>query len=495
MKPKKTPQKDRQRDLFRARLVNIIDPNHGLVKLSKVVEWDRLDELFGSTYCPDNGRPGVNTRLMVALHYLKYTHNLPPHALDLLAEAIDWQMFDDQFGPLYADGVGRPALSTRLMVALHYLKYTHNLSDEQVVASWVENPYWQYFSGMKWFEHELPINASSMTRWRKRIGEAGAEELLKETIKAGLKLKAVKSFQLKRVNIDTTVQEKEIRFPTDARLYDRARQRLVDFAKERGIKLRQNYNRKSKQMLYWQSRYSHARQMKRAKACTRKLRNYLGRVLRDIERNCPDADRQLQSLMDIGTRIYHQKQKDKNKLYSVHAPEVECISKGKAHKRYEFGCKVSVAATSKGGWFLGAMAVHGNPYDGHTLKQALKQVKRVIREPEHVFVDMGYRGHNYRGDTEIHVDKRRRGRTAKSLWRWMKRRAAIEPGIGHLKREHRMDRNRLKGVEGDRINAILSAAGMNFCKLLKWAADFLRQIFLWLLFCQRANISTIMVKI
>jgi IS5 family transposase len=444
MKPKKTPQKDQQRDLFRAALVNIIDSNHGLVKLSKVVEWDRLDDLFGSTYCPDNGRPGV---------------------------------------------------STRLMVALHYLKYTHNLSDEDVVATWVENPYWQYFSGMKWFEHELPINASSMTRWRKRIGEAGAEEFLKETIKAGLKLKAVKSFQLKRVNIDTTVQEKEIRFPTDARLYDRARQRLVDFAKERGIKLRQNYNRKSKQMLYWQSRYSHARQMKRAKACTRKLRNYLGRVLRDIERNCPDPDRQLQSLMDIGTRIYHQKQKDKNKLYSVHAPEVECISKGKAHKRYEFGCKVSVAATSKGGWFLGAMAVHGNPYDGHTLKQALKQVKRVIREPEHVFVDMGYRGHNYRGDTEVHVDKRRRGRTAKSLWRWMKRRAAIEPGIGHLKREHRMDRNRLKGVEGDRINAILSAAGMNFCKLLKWAADFLRQIFLWLLFCQRANISTIMIKI
>jgi IS5 family transposase len=444
MKPKKTPQKDQQRDLFRAALLNIIDPRHGLVKLSKVVEWDRLDELFGSTYCPDNGRPGV---------------------------------------------------STRLMVALHYLKYTHNLSDEDVVATWVENPYWQYFSGMKWFEHELPINASSMTRWRKRIGEAGAEELLKETIKAGLKLRAVKSFQLKRVNIDTTVQEKEIRFPTDARLYDRARQRLVDFAKDRGIKLRQNYNRKSKQRLYWQSRYSHARQMKRAKACTRKLRNYLGRVLRDIERNCPDADRQLQSLMDIGARLYHQKQKDKNKLYSVHAPEVECISKGKAHKRYEFGCKVSVAATSKGGWFLGAMAVHGNPYDGHTLKQALEQVKRVIREPEHVFVDMGYRGHNYRGATEVHVDKRRRGRTAKSLWRWMKRRAAIEPGIGHLKREHRMDRNRLKGVEGDRINAILSATGMNFCKLLKWAADFLRRIFLWLLFCQRANISAIIVKI
>ena len=161
MKPKQSPAKKRQGDLFRVELTRIIDLGHGLVKLAGAVDWDRLEELFGSTYCPDNGRPGV---------------------------------------------------STRLMVALHYLKYTHNLSDEDVVACWVENPYWQYFSGMKWFEHELPINASSMTRWRKRIGEAGAEEFLKETIKAGLKLKAVKSFQLKRVNIDTTVQEKEIRF-------------------------------------------------------------------------------------------------------------------------------------------------------------------------------------------------------------------------------------------------------------------------------------------
>ena len=434
MKPKRPPQKNRQRDLFRAQLSNIIDPNHGLVKLAKVVSWDRLDELFGATFCPDNGRPGV---------------------------------------------------STRLMVALHYLKFSYNLSDEDVVEGWVENPYWQHLSGMKYFEHRVPIDPSSMTRWRKRIGEAGAEELLKETITSGLKLKAVKVHQLKRVNVDTTVQEKEIRFPTDARLYDRARQRLVDYAKERGIDLRQNYNRKSKQMLLRQSRYSHARQMKRAKRGTRKLRTYLGRVIRDIERKYPQPDPQLQSLLDIGTRIFNQKRHDKNKVYSVHEPHVECISKGKAHKRYEFGCKVSVAATSRGGWFVGAMAVHDNPYDGHTLKDALNQVHRVAGLPEHAFVDMGYRGHGYTGEVNVHVDKRRRGRTARSLWRWMKRRAAIEAGIGHLKREHRMDRNRLKGIEGDRLNAILSAAGMNFHKLLRWAADFLRQFFCWLLFYQR----------
>ncbi len=435
MKPKKPANKNRQRELFRVELMQIIDPGHSLVKLANVVDWDRFEQIFGSTYCPDNGRP---------------------------------------------------AISTRLMVALHYLKYTHNLSDEDVVDGWVENPYWQYFSGMKWFEHKVPIHPSSMSRWRQRIGDAGAEQLLKQTIEAGLKLKAVKPHQLKRVNVDTTVQEKDVRFPTDARLYDRARQRLVDEAKKRSIVLRQNYNRLSKQLLAQQSRYAHAKQIKRAKRCTRRLKTYLGRVIRDIERNCPEPDRAMDNLLDISTRIFRQQRHDKNKVYSVHAPEVYCISKGKAHKRYEFGCKVSVAATSRGGWFLGAMAVHDNPYDGHTLSDALAQVERIAKKPEHVFVDMGYRGHGYEGDVDIHVDKRRRGRTAKCLWRWMKRRAAIEPGIGHLKREHRMDRSRLKGKAGDRINAILSAAGMNFAKLLKWAAAFLRLIFDWLFGCQRA---------
>jgi len=438
MKPQKSARKNRQKDLFRVELMQIIDASHPLAKLAKIVDWQRLEDVFGSTYCPDNGRP---------------------------------------------------AISTRLMVALHYLKYTHNLSDEDVVAGWVENPYWQYFSGMKYFEHKMPIHPSSMCRWRKRIGDAGAEQLLQETIEAGLKLKAVKAFMLKRINVDTTVQEKEVRFPTDARLYDRARQRLVDAAKKRGIDIRQNYNRKAKQLLAQQSRYSHARQMKRAKKCTRKLRTYLGRVTRDIERKCLQPDDQLNRLLDISTRIFNQQRHDKNKVYSVHAPEVECISKGKAHKRYEFGCKVSVAATSKGGWFVGAMAVHGNPYDGHTLSETLKQVERIAKKPEHAFVDMGYRGHDYQGSIKVHVDKRKKGRTAKSLWRWMKRRAAIEPGIGHLKREHRMDRNRLKGEEGDCFNAILSAAGMNFAKLLRWLADFLRFIFAWFIICQRTILA------
>lgn len=438
MKPKKTSQKRRQRELFRPELAKMIDPCHAMVKLSKAVNWEQMDEVFGKTYCPDNGRPGV---------------------------------------------------STQLMVSLHYLKYTFNLSDEDVVSGWVENPYWQYLSGMKYFEHKVPINPSSMTRWRKRIGEAGAEELLKETLSAGLTMKAIKTYQLKRVNVDTTVQEKDIRFPTDARLYDRSRQRLVEAAKKRGIKLRQNYNRLSKGLLAQQSRYSHARQMKRSKKCIRTMRTYLGRVIRDIERKCTDPDPELKSLLAVSTRIHQQQRTDKNKVYSVHEPLVECISKGKAHKRYEFGCKVSVAATSKGGWIVGAKAFHGNPYDGHTLEDALKQVERIVGSPEHAFVDMGYRGHGYKGKTKVHVDKRRRGRTPRSLWRWMKRRAAVEPTIGHLKQEHRMDRNRLKGTDGDNFNAILSSIGMNFRKLLAFAAELLRLLFLRLLDFQRTMIS------
>jgi IS5 family transposase len=435
MKPKRSPQQSSQHDLFRSELANMINPGHPLVKLSKAVNWKRLDDVFGETFCPDNGRP---------------------------------------------------AISTRLMVALHYLKYTFDLSDDDVVRGWLENPYWQYLSGMKFFEHRLPIHPSSMTRWRNRIGEAGGEELLKETIGAGLRMKAIKQSQLKRINVDTTVQEKDIRFPTDARLYDRARQRLVNQAKANGIELRQNYNRVSRKLVCQHSRYAHARQMKRARACTSKLRTYLGRVIRDIERKCPKPDGSLRSLLAVSRRIVTQKRDDKSKVYSVHEPDVACISKGKAHKRYEFGCKVSVAATSRGGWFVGALAFAGNPYDGHTLSRTLEQVKNLCRPPAHVYVDQGYRGHDYRDDEMlVHVDKRRRGRTAKSVWRWMKRRAAIEPGIGHLKQEHRMDRNRLKGTAGDRINAILSAAGMNFRKLLGFLAGLLLLFCLWLVSATR----------
>ncbi len=221
-----------------------------------------------------------------------------------------------------------------------------------------------------------------------------------------------------------------------------------------------------------QSRYAHAKQLRRARRCQKKLRTLLGRVLRDIEarkggRGFPELDK----LMAVARRLHGQERHDQNKVYSVHALEVECTGKGKAHKRYEFGVKVSVATTSRGGWHVGAMSCPGNPYDGHTLRTALEQVSRVSgRMPGDVFVDMGYRGHQCGRDPgapKIYVARKRRGSISKALWKWMRRRAAVEPGIGHLKAEHRLDRNRLWGAAGDMANAVLSAAGMNFHKLLK----------------------------
>lgn len=389
------------------------------------------------------------------------------HPLVQLGMRIDWASFELALGATYHPTQGAPGISTRLMVALHYLKYQHDLSDENVVAHWIENPYWQHFSGQQFFQHQLPIEASSMTRWRKRLGEAGAEQMLRATIETGIKMGAIRPAQLKRINVDTTVQTKAIRFPTDARLYNRCRERLVKTARQQGIKIKQSYQHTGKKLLLDVSRYAHARQMKRARAATRKLRTNLGRVMREIERQVITPTEKLAELLQIAHQIHAQQRYDKNKVYSVHEPEVECIAKGKTGKKYEFGNKVSVAVTSRGGWMVGAQSYTGNPYDGHTLASQLEQVSNLTgAKVSEAYVDMGYRGHDYEGEVTVRVDKRQRGRTPRPLWRWMKRRAAVEPSIGHLKAEHRLERNRLKGVAGDAFNAMMSAAAMNFQKLL-----------------------------
>jgi IS5 family transposase len=404
------------------------------------------------------------------------------HPLVRLGMRINWASFEQALGATYHPTHGAPGISTRLMVALHYLKYQHDLSDEDVVAAWVENPYWQHFSGERYFQHRAPIDASSMTRWRQRLGEAGAEQMLRATIETGIEMGAIRPAQLKRINVDTTVQTKAIRFPTDARLFNRCRERLVKMARQQGIVIKQSYHHVGKRLLLDASRYAHARQMKRARGATRKLRTQLGRVMREIERQITEPTEKLAKLLETARRIHAQQRHDKNKVYSVHEPEVQCIAKGKAGKPYEFGNKVSVAVTSRGGWLVGAKSFATNPYDGHTLGAQLQQVDNLIGgRVSEVHVDMGYRGHDYTGRATVHVDKRRRGRTPRTLWRWMKRRAAVEPSIGHLKAEHRLERNRLKGVAGDALNAILSAAAMNFQKLLGafWRIVLPRLIRIW----------------
>ena len=398
----------------------------------------------------------------------------PEHPLYVLAERIDWSQFDAAIDACYAEELGRPGVNTRLMVGLLYLKHAFDESDESLLARWVENPYWQFFCGCQYMQHELPIDPSSLSRWRKRVGAERLEKLLEATIRTALAMKAVKPREFQKVNVDTTVQEKAIAFPTDARVYHKMRVALVRRASSLGIALRQNYRFKGKKLLARQGRYAHARQMKRAAKMTRQLKTILGRVVRDIARKAEKiqgqiADESLRELLALAARLLRQTRTSKNKIYSVHAPEVECLAKGKAHKRYEFGCKTSVATTSKSNWIVGAHALHGNPYDGHTLRGTLTQVERLTGQtPQDVMVDQGYRGHGYEGSTIVHVVRSIPKRATRALRRMLKRRAAIEPTIGHLKSGNRMDRNYLTGQEGDRINALLSAAGYNLRKLLRW---------------------------
>ena len=392
------------------------------------------------------------------------------HELVKLSELIDWEHFDAQWGEAFCE-VGRPAIATHLIAGLHYLKHTYGLSDEQVVRRWAENPYWQYFCGETYFQHALPVNPSSLTRWRQRLGEKGMELLLSATIEAAIESKAVKRRDLKRVTVDTTVQEKAIAFPTDSKLYNRARERLVRLAKAHQIPLRQSYVRVGPRLLFKNNRYGHARQLRRQRRTTAKLKTVLGRVYRDIERRLDEQPASVQAAfaesMTLTKRLLDQQRHDKNKLYALHAPEVECIAKGKAHKRYEFGVKASFTATNRSNLVVGAQSLPDNPHDGHTLSTALDQVERLTgQRPERCYVDLGYRGHDV-SDVEVFKARQKRGVT-RSIRRELKRRNAIEPIIGHMKNDGLLHRNHLKGTEGDAINVILCGAGQNLRLILNY---------------------------
>ena len=309
-----------------------------------------------------------------------------------------------------------------------------------------------------------------MTRYRKRIGESGCELILQLTVTVGVICKAVKPSDLKRVTVDTTVQEKAVSYPTDSRLLNRSRERLVRLCRKHAVVLRQSYARKGPKALLKANKYAHARQYRRMRREVKTLRTYLGRVVRDIERKIasdPIRQGQFAEELSLAHRLLKQQQHDKNKLYSLHAPEVECLAKGKAHKRYEFGVKVSIAATNKSNFVVGAMALSGNPYDGHTLSGALEQVRRMSGQRiDEVFVDRGYRGHG-ESLSEVYISGQKRGITTQRLKRSLKRRQAIEPIIGHLKSDGLLGRNYLKGTLGDQMNVLLCCAGHNLRLILK----------------------------
>lgn len=390
------------------------------------------------------------------------------HPLCILAKKVDWNRFDAAFADCYCPDFGAPGKAIRLLVGLHYLKHAFNESDESLLDRWVENPYWQYFCGFDTMQHEVPLHSTSLTKWRQRVGAEMLAELLQETVAMAVREKHVTPQELAKINVDTTVQEKNIAHPTDSRLYHAALVKLARAAKDRGVRLRQTYLRVSKQAAIMVSRYAHAKQFQRMRRKLKKLRTWLGRVLRDLRRQIPAPDESLEQLLGLCERLHTQEKTDSKKLYSLHEPEVMCISKGKAHKRYEFGQKVSLATTNRHNWIVGVRLCEGNPYDGHTLAKAIAGVEMTTSvNVADVFVDKGYRGHDYHGDAAIHLA----GSSSRHLSRAMKRRrgrrSAVEPKIGHLKSDHRMERCFLKGLTGDAINATLAAAGSNLLKLLR----------------------------
>jgi transposase, IS5 family len=436
------PKESGQADMFRSRLKQIIDLRHELARLAELMDWSGIAQDLSKYYCADNGRPGEPIRLMAGLQFLK----------DL-----------------------------------------KGLSDEEVCAAWRENPYFQYFCGEEFFQHRLPVEPPSLSIFRKRIGKEGMERLLQETVKLGLKTGAVSAHDLQKVNVDTTVQEKAVTFPTDTKLCHKARSELVKTAKKYSIKLRQTYTRKSKHALFLAHKYFAAKQTQRGRAQAKKTRNYLGRVMRDIERvqaNNPLLQNAFTAEMDKAKTIFAQalNPKAETKIYSWHAPEVECIAKGKAHKKYEFGCKATIASTNKSSFIVGAMAHHGRPYDGHTLKDVLKHIAQMTGVvPNEAHVDLGYRGHGITDKTtRVIVSRQKRGITP-ALKKRQKRRAAVEPVIGHCKNDRAVGpRNWLLGKRGDQINALSMGIGFNLKKILRA----IRDLFLYLFYYCRCTTNS-----
>jgi IS5 family transposase len=388
----------------------------------------------------------------------------PNHPLYILAHQVDWDMFEQAFTPLYCLENGTPGKPIRLMVGLLILKHARNLSDESLVEQWAENNYYQYFCGNQEFTPCLPCVSSELVHFRKRIGVAGIELIFKESIRIN-----GKDGEEEHISADTTVQEKNITFPTDNKLYLKIIKKCGQIAQKEGITLRQSYTRTLKQLLLDMRFSRHPKNKKRATKARRKVKTIAGRLVREIERKLPVKEIYA-SFLDIFNQVLQQTKQSKNKIYSLDEPQVQCISKGKEHKKYEFGNKVSILYTQNTGVIVGALAFK-NPYDGHTLEPALEQYERLLgKQPKTVTADRGYKGKSTINHTQIQTPKRFSQKLSQYQQQKRKksfrRRAAIEPIIGQAKSDHRLSRNYYKGEFGDAINVILAAVGFNFKRMM-----------------------------
>jgi transposase, IS5 family len=385
-------------------------------------------------------------------------------------------MFDE-----YYNNKGRKAISTRLMLGLLLLKYMKNLSDEAVCDTWVENPYFQYFCGEKLFQYKLPMDRSSISRWRGRVDIEKLEKILQESLHVAYKAKALSPKDVHKIAVDTTVQEKAVDYPREIQLFLDGIIDLGRSAKRAGLKLKQNYRFMAKALAVKASGYGHARQMNRLKTAKKGMRKLMFKLKARIENARQKAGKTMEQLPEHlterlakSTKVLFQQKTDKDQLLVWHAPEVEIIAKGKARSPYEFGCKVSLATNvnpSKAGHFiLSSRALHGKPYDGHTLASTIENVEAITGcEISRAYVDKGYKGHDYEHKHRVYRSGQKRGVFGR-IKQELKRRSAIEPIIGHAKHDHRMDRCRLKGKKGDQINAIFAAIGFNFKQILNWLA-------------------------
>ena len=396
------------------------------------------------------------------------------HELVHLAVKIDWDWIDSEIAPLYSDK-GRPGIETRFVIGLLLLKHIYGLSDEGVCERWVHDPYFQHFTGEEFFQHEFPHERSDLSHWRKRLGDK-LELLLAESLRVAHASGALRTRDLARVTVDTTVQPKNISFPTDAKLLHAAIRGLNRLACKHGVRLRQSYVRIARRSAMMAGRYAHAKQFNRHRRELRILRTRLGRIIRDIRRKIAgreDIAAAFGAPLSRASQIRSQQQRQRGwKLYSFHAPEVECIGKGKASAPYEFGVKASIVTTNArapGGQFvLHAKSLPGNPYDGHTLRDIIDHTQKLTGcEIERAYVDKGYRGHDAHNPRRVFISGQKRG-VFGVIKRELRRRSAIEPVIGHMKAEGHLGRCYLKGRDGDAANAVLTAVGYNFRRILAW---------------------------
>ena len=387
------------------------------------------------------------------------------HPLYILADRIAWNKFDDAFRVFYSETMGAPAKPIRLMVSLLILKQLRNLSDESVVVQWSENSYFQYFSGEEVFCNCEPCSSTELVEFRKRIGEAGIELIFKESIRIN-----GKDSDDSNLSADSTIQEKNITYPTDDKLYKKIIKKCQNIADEESVELRQSYRRTVKQLSITQRLRRNKGGDVKARKASKKIKTIAGRLVRDIERKLT-ADSLSKHSLDLllFKRILNQKKTDSNKIYSIHEPMVKCYSKGKEHKKFEFGSKACFLITQSTGVIVGALNFSETIHDSKTLETALIQHEKLTGiQAKTAFVDRGYAGPRKIGETIIHMPRPNKSIT-KTTRKRHKRRAAIEPVIGHLKHDYRMMRNYLKGVSGDTINVMMAAAAMNFKRQMnKW---------------------------